>query len=128
MVDQEKSHFLLKHGSAQGVVPYKGSFWVDADTLDLVRLDLKVEHIPSHIGVRSVQEEMRYTMVKIHDSEFLLPRNSLLAVVDSEGNYSLNQITLEGCQEFSGESVVTYGTPTGESPKQGSAARQVPEQ
>ena len=105
-VPQEKSHFLLKRSSVQEIVAYKGSVWVNAETLDLVRLELKLDQIPSHIGIRSVQESMRYTKMRIRDTEFLLPRDSEMAVADESGGYSLNIIRLERCQEFTGQSVV----------------------
>ena len=110
-VPQEKSHFLVRHASAQGIVGYKGSFWVDAETLDLVRFELKADHIASYIGVSTIEESMRYTFMRIQNSSFLLPKESQLAVIDQSGNYSLNMIRLERCREFTGESVVTYGAP-----------------
>jgi hypothetical protein len=126
-VPQERSHFLVRHDSAEGISGYKGSFWVDAETLDLVRLDVKCDRIPSHIGVRMIEESMRYKVVKIRNSEFLLPRNSQLAASDQLGNYSLNMVSLEGCREFSGDSVVTYDAPVGNGASSSSADRQVPE-
>ena len=120
---EEKSGFLVSHDSAQGIVAYKGSFWVDAGTLDLVRLELKADHIPAYIGVRLVEESMTYKVVRIRDSDFLLPRDSQVSATDSSGNYSLNVTNLERCQEFTGQSVVTYGTPADGA----SAERQAPE-
>jgi len=110
-VPQDKSHFLVRRGSAEGIVGYKGSFWVDAETLDLVRMELKVDRIPSYIGVNSIEESMRYKVMRIRDSDFLLPHDSQLATYDQSGNYSLNITSLERCREFSGESVVTFGPP-----------------
>jgi len=110
-VPQEKSHFLVRHASAQGIVGYKGSLWVDVETLDLVRFELKADHIASYIGVSSIEESMRYSSMRIGNSTFLLPKTSQLAVADQAGNYSLNMIRLERCREFTGESVVTYGAP-----------------
>jgi hypothetical protein len=116
-VPQQKSQFLIRHDSAEGIAGYKGSFWVDVETLDLVRLELKVDHIPSYIGVRWIEESMRYKIVRVGNSDFLLPRDSEMAVADESGNYSLNRIGLEHCREFTGESVVTYGTPADTSPQ-----------
>jgi len=93
----------------------------------LRRLDVKCDRIPSHIGVRMIEESMRYKVVKIRNSEFLLPRNSQLAASDQLGNYSLNMVSLEGCREFSGDSVVTYDAPVGNGASSSSADRQVPE-
>jgi len=122
-VPPEKSHFLLQQASAQGIVGYKGSFWVDLDTLDLVQLEIKADRMPSNIRVR-FEEKIRYNLVRIRDSEFLLPRHAELAVSDSEGNYSLNATSLEQCREFVGQSVVTFQTPGDGT----SADRQAPDQ
>ena len=108
-VTQEKSHFLVRHGSAEGIVAYKGSFWADAETLDLVRVELKANRIPAFIGVSMVQQSMHYKIMRIGKSDFLLPRKSQLSTSDQSGNYSLNIVSLEHCREFSGETVVTYG-------------------
>jgi hypothetical protein len=115
-VSQEKSQFLIRHDSVEGIVGYKGSFWVDAETLDLVRLEIKGDHIPSRIGVRSIEQLMRYKMVQVRNSGFLLPRDTVSEVQDEEGNYSLNMTSLEHCREFTGESAVTYGPPANTSP------------
>jgi len=124
-VPQEKSQFLIRHDSRQGIVAYKGSFWVDVETLDPVRLELKADHIPSYIGVSSVQESMRYSLTLIRGSGFLLPRNSEIAASDTLGNYTVNVISLERCREFTGESVITYDTPPSGVPDKGSASREV---
>ncbi len=109
-MSQEKSNFLLKHDSAQGIVAYHGSFWADASSLDLVRLEIKADHIPSQIGIDSVSETIRYQMINTADSEFLLPESSQLAVSFDGGNYSVNMVKLERCREYTGESTVAFGS------------------
>jgi hypothetical protein len=122
-VPQEKSHFLVRHNSAEGIVGFKGSFWVDAETLDLVRVELKADDMPAYVGVNLVQESLHYKTMQIGRTEFVLPRKSELSTVDRSGNYSINMITLEKCREFSGQSVVTY-----DGPAQGTSAdRQAPQ-
>ena len=122
-VPQVKSHFLVTHNSAEEIVGFKGSFWVDAETLDLVRVELKADDMPACVGVNFVQESLHYKTMHIGRAEFVLPGNSQLSASDRSGNYSLNMITLEKCREFSGESVVTY-----DGPAQGASAnRQAPQ-
>jgi len=55
-------------------------------------------------------ESMRYTKMRIGDTEFLLPRDSEMAAEDESGVYSLNIIRLERCREFTGQSSVTFGS------------------
>ena len=125
-VPQESSRLLVKqNNSADATVGYQGSFWVDAETLDMVRLEWKTDHIPPSVGLHSVEKSMRYKAVRIGNSDFLLPLHSELASFDQGGNYRLNTISLERCLEFTGESVVTYGKPTdGASAQRQSSERQ----
>jgi hypothetical protein len=129
-VPEDKSHFLVRHDSREGITGYQGSFWVDAATLDLVRLDVKADNIPAHIGVRLIEESIRYQTVRLTNSDFLLPRSSQLTAMDELGNYSLNMVSFERCKQYTGESEITYNTPseTGNTPADaGSANRAAPD-
>ena len=51
-VPQASSRLLVSGGnSVDAVVGYHGSFWVDSETLDMVRLEWKTDHIPSSVGI-----------------------------------------------------------------------------
>ena len=110
-VPLEKSRFVVKHNTVQGVVPYQGSLWADLDSFELVRLEIKADHIPPLIGVRIVKEVLRYSPVRIRDSDVLLPLHSELEVSDSSGTFSMNDVTLQQCREYTGESTITFGSP-----------------
>jgi hypothetical protein len=118
-VPLEKSQFLVKHGSNESLAPYEGSVWVDAETFDLVRVDLQVKQIPRYVGLRWIEETMHYESMKIGSESVLLPRRSELAVTDDAGNYGLNMVELQQCREFKTDSVVKYGSPV-----EGSANRE----
>jgi hypothetical protein len=112
-VPETSSLLFVKRADAGGaMVGYQGTVWVDAETLDLVRLEWKTDHIPASVGISSVQKSMRYKIVTIGNSDFLLPFHSELASFDQSGNYRVNMISLDHCLEFNGDSVVTYGTVT----------------
>jgi hypothetical protein len=116
-VPQEKGRLLLKqNNSAEATVGYQGSFWVDAETLDMVRLEWKTDPLPPAIGLGWVKKTMRYKVVRIGNSDFSLPLHSELTLLDERNSYHLNMTSLERCMEFTGESVVTYDTPTAGSP------------
>jgi len=115
----EKSGFLVRHDGSVGAAGYEGSVWLDAETLDLVRVDFKVNRIPSYLRVRLIEKSLHYKKLRIGNSEFNLPDHSELAATDDMGNYSLNIIKLNRCREFAVNSVVKYG-----SPSEGTAARE----
>jgi hypothetical protein len=111
-VPQDKSGFEVTHDSARAIVPFEGSVWVDVETLDLVRADLKVNHIPSNVRVRSIEKSIHYRLIHIADADFQLPGKTELSATDDLGNYSLTVIRLDQCREFTGESTIKYGAPT----------------
>ena len=110
-IPREKSQFLVRHNAQEAIVAYKGTVWVDADTLDLIRLEWKTEHIPSFVGISSIKKVMHYNTLRIGTSNFLLPDNSELTAYDEQGDYSLNIVALKACREFTGESKIKYETP-----------------
>ena len=118
-VPVEASTFLVSRAGKHGIAGFDGSVWVDAETLDPVRVDFKVNRIPSHVGVRLIEQSLHYKKLMIGKSEFDLPSRSELSATDEMGNVSLNVIKLDRCREFAGESVVQYG-PTSE----GTASRE----
>jgi hypothetical protein len=122
IVPIEKSHFQVKHNGVEGIAGYKGSLWVDADTYDPVRVDFKVDRIPPSVGVQLIEESLHYKKMTIGNSEFDLPARSELAATDQEGTYTMNQTKLDGCREFTANSVVQFGAAS-----EGSAAREKPD-
>jgi hypothetical protein len=118
-VPVEKSAFRIKHAGAEGLAGFEGSLFVDSETLDLVRVDFKVNRIPPHVGVRLIEQSFHYKKFPIGKSEIDLPEHSELAATDENGNYSLDMIKLDHCREFAADSTIKYGAPT-----EGSAARE----
>jgi hypothetical protein len=127
LVPIEKSRFRVRHNGEEGMAGYEGTVWVDADTLEPVRVDFKVNRIPPRLGVRLIEESLHYKTLTIGNSEYSLPDRSELAALDDTGNYSLNAIKLSACREFGANSVVTYGAPTQGTPSQGTASREAKE-
>lgn len=111
-VPVEKSAFRVRHAGAEGLAGYDGTVWVDADSLDLVRVDYKVNRIPSHVGVLLIEHSLHYKKQTIGKSEFDLPDHSELAATDAMGNYCLNMVKLDHCREFGADSTIKYGAPT----------------
>jgi hypothetical protein len=108
----ERSHYHITRTGADAIAGYEGSVWVDADTLDLVRVDLKTKQIPAYVGVILVLESLHYKKVKIGNSAVDLPDHSELSVTEDNGHYSVNTMKLRGCHEYAADSVVTYDLPS----------------
>jgi hypothetical protein len=108
-VPRVRSRFVVRVTGGEGVVVgYSGRFRVDAETLDLTRLEVSVNDIPSNVPLTRTGEAMLYERVPIGDSDFLLPRSSELFVRDAFGVERRNRLAFEGCRQYSGESVIRF--------------------
>ncbi len=92
-------------------VAYYGSLWVDKETLDLIRLEVRSNEIPLDLGLAEVSDAIEYGRVLIGDSEFLLPRTSELGMLELLGGESRNRTVFSACRQFSGESFLSFGEP-----------------
>lgn len=105
------SGYRLKLGEAEAIVAYYGSFWVDAQTLDLVRLDVFADEIPPHIRLLEATSSIEYERMAIGSSDFLLPSRAVTTLVHLDGDESRNEMTFTSCQQFAGESFLSFGDP-----------------
>jgi hypothetical protein len=97
-VPRERSGYRIRVHPRQGIVGFRGSFWVDADTLDLVRLEVIAADIPADLGVVLATEVMEYGRVEIGSSDFLLPRASELWMAGAAGDESRNRTLFHECR------------------------------
>ncbi len=95
----------------QSVSGYAGSFWVDAESFDLVRLESHATDIPRESGVARNASSIEYTRTEIGGARFLLPAASELRIEDSNGTEHRNLATFSGCRQYVGESKLSFGEP-----------------
>jgi hypothetical protein len=107
------SGYRIKSGAREAIVGYHGSFWADAESNELLRLEVNADDIPPELGIVSVQDVMDYGRVKIGASEFLLPVGSDLAMTDLIGNQSRNRTQFKSCRQYTGDSVLTFAGASG---------------
>jgi hypothetical protein len=116
-VPGERSTYKLRVQPREALVPFHGSFWVDAETLDLMRLKVEVDDIPEELGLALARDEMSYARMPIGSGSFLLPSSSELNMVGLGGNASRNLATFSGCKQYVGESSISFLEPSATVPQ-----------
>ena len=106
----QKGEIGMQVGSTQDseLVPYHGSFWVDAETLDLIRLEVHADQIPKRIGISAAGGTIEYASSRIGDSDFLLPVVSELTMTEQSGQDFRNISKFTGCRQFVGQSSISF--------------------
>jgi hypothetical protein len=106
-----QSGYRLRVNEREALVGYHGSFYSDAETLDVLRLEIAADDIPASLGLISATERMDYARIAIGSQDFLLPAESELTLVDPTGLESRNHVRFTACRQFAGESVLTFNDP-----------------
>jgi hypothetical protein len=107
-IPAERSNYRLRSGTEESVVAFQGSFWVDAETLDLMRLDIQAYDMPERLGLAEANTSVGYRRVPIQGHDVLLPVEASLEMVLTRGYEDLNRTRLTACRSYQVETAVRF--------------------
>lgn len=110
--------YTITGETGQAAVDFHGSFWVNPNTLDLLRITADVDNPPPLLGVKSANSVLDFNRQSIGGSTFVLPQKAELKVIDPEGTENLSLLSFASCHQFVGESVIKFDMSTDESSAQ----------
>jgi hypothetical protein len=122
----DTKRFLLAYGDANGFVGERGSFWADAESLDIVRMRSDAADIPPDIGISSSHSEVEYQRSRIADSEFLLPARAEVRLSTRDGAESRNLTTFSACRRYGVESTLSFDFDASTADSQSLSAQEPP--
>jgi hypothetical protein len=114
------SGYSIRIGQQRATVGFEGAAWVDAGTLDLVRLEVKAKEIPPNLPLLESFDVIEYERLRIGDGDFLLPKWSEMTLTGFDGSESRNRIAFSRCRHYGSNSTLTFdeAPATRESPKE----------
>lgn len=104
-----QSGWNVRYADAGQEVGSEGSFWVDAQTMDLVRMDTHATDFLAGFPLKAVDSTMEYGRVRIGEQDVLLPLHGELKTTTREGNESRNLTEYSNCRQYAGQSTITFG-------------------
>jgi hypothetical protein len=102
------SGYRMTTRAGSAVLGYRGRFWADAKSLDLIRMELTADDIPPALQLSAASESIEYGPVAIGKGTFLLPQSSELSLVDADGAEAKNRTSYRACHQFAAESVLSF--------------------
>lgn len=91
-----------------GDVGERGSFWADADSLDLLRLESHATDIPPDLPLAEMVSRIDYGRMRIHTNDVWLPQTAEVVLVETSGKQNLNRIEFSHCRQYTGQSVIAF--------------------
>jgi hypothetical protein len=93
----------------RGRVGEDGSFWIDEQTLDLLRVEARVVEIPPFLPLDSVQSKVSYARTRIGEHDVLLPQQAELYLAEPPGIENFNRSDFTHCRAFHVNSSISFG-------------------
>jgi hypothetical protein len=115
-VARAQSHYVMRVPPKEADVGYQGTFWVDHDTLEPLRIDLFIDDIPDVLPVRSATKSILYQQTRLGDGVFLLPASADMTLFNTGGSAFRNRTIFSSCHQYVGESSVTFDAPAPSEP------------
>lgn len=97
--------------TASGIVGEQGSFWVDPETLDLLRVEIHAAEIPEDLPIRDAIITSEYGRMPIGAGEIMLPESAEMRIIDPGGQESVDRFDFTHCRAYEAESSITFGAP-----------------
>jgi hypothetical protein len=105
------SGYSVSAGNGSARAPLAGSAWFDPESLDILKLEVRVENTPSSVRIAGTTETTIYTHEKIGEADFVLPASSELLLRDRNGTEARNHSTFDRYRRYSGNATIFYGPP-----------------
>ena len=129
-VPYEKSHYyyhyLVGFADHRAVTGYDGTFLVNPQTTDIVRLTIRTSQLPPETGACYSSTTLDYARIRLQGAELLLPSLAVMRIFHRDGSVAENRTAYSNCHEFLGESTLIFGPPAnvpGAEQHPGSASR-----
>ncbi len=90
------------------VTGYDGKFLVDPQSSELIRPELRTDQLPPDTGMCESSTILDYQRTHIGDTDFLLPRQSELQIVQTDAKETSNVTTFSSCREYHTESIIRF--------------------
>jgi hypothetical protein len=110
-VPVEKSTYTFWYGKAPDqyvTTGYDGTFLLDPENCDLVRLTIRTGELPSETRACQVTQVLNYRRVHLYGAEFLLPMESHSSLIRRDRSRAENHAVYSACHEFHGEATMSF--------------------
>jgi len=104
------SAWTINHAGREAQVSSHGSFWIDAERLDLIRLEVYADGLPADFPDRDASTTVDYGPVRMGARDVLLPQTATLILAEQSGTRNRNVMEFSHCRQYAGESSIRFDT------------------
>ncbi len=121
-VAQNQSGWTINVPGAKAIVGSRGSFWVDPESLDILRVEIHADEIPPELRLEDATIVLNYGRVRIGENDIMLPQTAEMHMLQASGTESSNEFDFTHCRSYHAESSISFESADAPIPKPGTVA------
>jgi hypothetical protein len=106
-----RSGYIVSNQTLNRVTAYSGKFTADANTFDLLRLEIRTDQLAPELEICQSTTTLDYTKARMSGVNVLLPSEANVRMLANNGRESHNRTVFSGCHQFLGESKLIFDDP-----------------
>ena len=91
-----------------GNVGEQGSFWANAQSLDLIRIFSHAVEVPAELPVQARRITVSYARTRIRDYNVLLAQEGDISLLENTGEEDINHVEFTHCRAFTAQSAIRF--------------------
>jgi len=100
--------YRLNFNNHEAQCGFRGSFWADEVSFDLIRLHIEATDVPPELLLREATTEIDYARATLDGKSYLIPSSAEIVTTFINGGQSRSQIRFSNCHKYGVESTVTF--------------------
>jgi hypothetical protein len=117
-VSGDKSDWRITAGTQMIATSYTGKIWIDHESGNVVRLEMKAVDIPPAFPFQRVEAEVDYGPVELPSGRYFLPERAENVSCNDPKSCSRNVIEFRNYHKYIGESSISFENPDQHPPEQ----------
>jgi hypothetical protein len=117
-VAPERSSYRLRAGASEDRVGFQGAFWIDAESRDLLELEVQAYDIPESLGLAEASTILSYRRIPIGEAQVLLPVMATLELTGADGGQNRNITRIDSCRQYGAESSIRFAVEAAPTPSE----------
>jgi hypothetical protein len=87
---------------------FKGSFWADESTFDLIRVHIEATDVPADLRLVNATTEIDYNRASFSGKNYLIPASSQVDITFQSGEEHRDEIRFAKCHKYGAESTISF--------------------
>lgn len=107
-VPEDRSAYVISAPPHEGRVPFHGALYLDAETAEVLRLEVMADEISPELGFERTRTTVQYRLTNVGSAQYWFAAEAETLVAALDGAEFRNHAVLGDCRRYAAESKISF--------------------